>query len=307
MNMEWEVALIEWIQSYMGPIARILANVFSFIGGEKGLLILLLGTSFCWKKEVGKKLFLMIPSILAWNAMLKAIVMRPRPYFTYPDRVNAYVNPTTNDAAVNDVAAQGYSFPSMHSSTIPAGYFTLAKASRRKSMWIIAVIFTVLGGISRICAGVHYPTDVLAGWVIGFAVMYIFSLLEKNVCNEWTRHLIILATALPGMLFVRTEEYFTAIGILAGVILAFHYEEARVNYQDTRNGWTMAARMIGAFLIYFGVNTLLKLPFSAEFLSGGSIGALLIRSLRYMIITFLIIGIYPKLFPYFERLGPAHK
>ena len=305
--MEWEVALIEWIQKYMGPIARIIGNVFSFIGGEKGLLILLLGTSFCWKKKVGKKLCLMIPSILAWDGMLKAIVLRPRPYFTYPDRVKAYVKPTTAEAEVNNVAAQGYSFPSMHSSTIPASYFTLAKESRRRIMWIIAVVFTVLGGISRICAGVHYPTDVLAGWAIGFAAMYFFDLLETHVSNEWTRHLIVLAAALPGLFFVRTEEYFTTIGMLAGAILAFHYEEARVNYQDTQNGWAMAARMIGALLIYFAVNTLLKLPFPAEFLSGGSIGALLVRSLRYMIIIFLILGMYPKLFPYFERLGKQNK
>ncbi len=45
-----------------------------------------------------------------------------------------------------------------------------------------------------------------------------------------------------------------------------------------------------------GLNTLLKLPFSKEFLSGGVIAALPVRSERYAIVAFVDFGAYPMMF-----------
>ena len=64
--------------------------------------------------------------------------------------------------------------------------------------------------------------------------------------------------------------------------------------------WTFL--VIGAFLIYYALNTLLKLPFSKEFLDSGTLGANLIRSLRYGMILFVILGVYPRCFPVMEGL-----
>ena len=49
--------------------------------------------------------------------------------------------------------------------------------------------------------------------------------------------------------------------------------------------------------------SLLKLPFSKDFLAGGTMAALLVRTARYAVIIFVIIGIYPKAFPLFEKIG----
>ena len=51
------------------------------------------------------------------------------------------------------------------------------------------------------------------------------------------------------------------------------------------------------------LNTLMKLPFSKEFLNNGTLGSNLIRSARYGIILFVVIGVYPRLFPLFEKVG----
>ena len=40
--MEWEVRLIEWLQKYLGSVAGPLGSAMSFIGGEMGLLLVLL-------------------------------------------------------------------------------------------------------------------------------------------------------------------------------------------------------------------------------------------------------------------------
>ena len=65
----------------------------------------------------------------------------------------------------------------------------------------------------------------------------------------------------------------------------------------------MILRVLGAFAAYFVLNTLLKLPFSREFLANGSMGALCVRAARYAVIMFVVIGIYPKVFPLFEKIG----
>ena len=179
----------------------------------------------------------------------------------------------------------------------------LAREVKKKWMWIVAGVIIFLVGLSRSVTGMHYPTDVLAGWALGLICVGIITLLEKKVKNERIRHLILLVSALPGVFFVRTDDYFTALGLLIGLIAAFHFEEKFVNFSDTRNVWAKILRVIGAFAIYLVLNKLLKMPFSAEFLTGGTLGAFLVRTARYAIIIFVMIGVYPKVFPLFEKIG----
>ena len=300
--MEWEAGLIEWIQKSLGSLSEPVGKVLSFIGGEIGLLLVVIIVLFCWKKETGKRLALIIAALNSWLPMLKAVVMRPRPYMTYPDRVRGYGD-VGNSAAMDDIAAQGYSFPSIHSASAMALLIPLAAEVKKRWMWIVAIVATFLVGFSRALNGMHYPTDILAGWALGLAGAGICLLLERKVKNEWVRHLILLASALPGLFFVRTEDYYTSLGLLIGLIAAIHFEEKFVNFKDTRNIWAMILRVVGALALYFALNTLLKLPFSKEFLASGTMKAFLVRMARYAVIMFTIIGIYPKIFPLFEKVG----
>jgi len=298
--MEWEVRLIEWLQANIGSGADIM-ELLAFIGAETGLLLAVLIVMFCWRKEAGQKLALIVSCTNMWLPMIKSIVLRPRPYMEHPGRIKALV--LDAEGTAQDIAAQGYSFPSMHSASIPAVYFRLAKESKKKLMWIIAAVLTLYVGVSRCVVGMHYPTDVIAGWILGFAVLGIFTLLDRYVQNEGLYYAILLASAIPGLFYVRTNDYFTALGCLAGAIAGISYERKYVNFQDTRRIPAMILRVIGAVAIYFAVNSLLKLPFDKEFLAGASLGAFLIRTARYTIIMFLITGIYPRVFPLFERIG----
>ena len=306
--MEGEVRLIEWIQKTLGSLNSTVGSVLSFVGGEIGLLLVLLIVYFCWKKEVGKRLVLIIAAVNTWLPMIKAVVMRPRPYMAYPDRVQGVAD-VGDKASLDDIVAQGYSFPSTHSASAMAAFIPLANAVKKRWMWITAVVVTFLVGISRAVTGMHFPTDILAGWVLGLAGAGFCMLLEKKVKNEWIRHLILLVTVLPGLFFVRTEDYYTSLGLVIGLIFAIHFEAKFVNFKETRNIWAMILRVAGAFALYFVLNTVMKMPFSTEFLASGPMGAFLVRAARYAILIFVIIGIYPMVFPLFEKIGkrPAGK
>ncbi|MBR4461122.1 MAG: phosphatase PAP2 family protein [Erysipelotrichaceae bacterium] len=299
--MEWEVRIIEWIQSNLGFLGTHFAYLFSFVGGEMGMMVLLVVVLFCWKKEVGQKLALVIASVHTWLSLIKAAVLRLRPYMEYPDRVKALA-PVNSEASLTDVAAQGYSFPSMHSGATAASYFTLAREIKKKWFWIFASVLIFLVGFFRVVTGNHYPTDVLAGWTLGFATIGVLDLLEKHVKNYWIRNLILLATTLPGLFYVSTDDYYTSLGLLVGVIVAIPFEQKYVKYEDTRNIPAMILRTLGGFALYFGLNTLLKMPFSSDFLESETLIAFLVRTARYAIIMFVIVGVYPKVFPLFEKI-----
>jgi undecaprenyl-diphosphatase len=69
------------------------------------------------------------------------------------------------------------SFPSGHAMLSAVTYLTLgallARSQERKSLRVyvlsVAIVLTLIIGMSRVYLGVHWPTDVLAGWCLGAA------------------------------------------------------------------------------------------------------------------------------------------
>ena len=302
---DWEVNLIEWLQKAAGSVVQTIAKAMTFIGGETVTLLILIIVLFCYKKEAGKRCGFTMVAASMWYPMIKNIVMRVRPYMAHPDRIEA-LSVVEADADPMDILQQGYSFPSGHSATAVSMYGSIAREIRKKWMRWLAVIVPVLIGLSRFAVGVHYPTDVLAGWLVGLAAVAFSALLEKKVRTERVRYLILLAVTVPGIFWCTSRDYFTALGLLIGMVTAFPYEKKYVGFQDTRNIPAMILRVLGAFAVYALLNTVLKLPFDKEWLNNGTTGANLVRSARYAIILFVLVGVYPRIFPAFEKIG-RHK
>ena len=290
----WEVSLMEWLQTHINGVGIGMLSFFSMFG-EELLLVLILGFVYwSYDKRLGRTMGLSAIMGLTWNTMAKNVALRRRPYFDHEGiKILRVVEP---EADIYDIAAQGYSFPSTHSTNAVTVFTSLAINLRKRWVTAIAIIIPALTGISRIVVGAHYPTDVLAGWLLGVISVLIVHLLQKRMNNMLALYGILLVTAIPGFFFCKSEDYFTSMGLLIGFMGGTLLEDRWVRFENTRKPVWMVARMLGGLAVYFVLNTALKLPFPKEFLSGGSTAALLVRCVRYAIVAFVDFGVYPMLF-----------
>lgn len=75
------------------------------------------------------------------------------------------------------------SFPSGHTSNVTVAYVLfalLAPPQLRPRLLLLAALLAFLTGLSRVMLGVHYPSDVLGGWMLGSA----FALLGAEYCQR---------------------------------------------------------------------------------------------------------------------------
>lgn len=137
-----------------------------------GIPVILLGTGL-WRKDSTtlKNGFLIGVSLVtaaSFSTLLKYGVDRPRPFETYPD-----IQKCTGGGSP--------SFPSGHTSDA----FALATAVclMYPKWYIIGPAFIWAGavGYSRMDLGVHYPTDILAGALLGSASAYLCSIINKKL------------------------------------------------------------------------------------------------------------------------------
>ena len=124
-----------------------------------GVLWIVLAVLFlCFKKYRKTGTAMAVALLIGYvitNLILKNLVMRVRPY----------------DAIAALVRASDWSFPSGHSTcSMAAGYVMYQKLP--KYLGIPAIVLAVIICLSRLYVGVHYPTDVICGALVGlFAAM----------------------------------------------------------------------------------------------------------------------------------------
>ena len=92
------------------------------------------------------------------------------------------------------VTEKSYSFPSGHAMINMGLYLMLSiciyktvKSKKLKYVFIcILMIFPIIIGLTRVYLGVHYITDILAGWSLGIAITFVVYKIfdKKNVLEE---------------------------------------------------------------------------------------------------------------------------
>ncbi len=285
----WEISLMENLQRVMPGWLMSGISQFSLFGEEVALILIMGLIYWCLDKRVGKYIGEIVIIGALWNPMIKNIFCRRRPYM---DNENIdLLRMIAKDADKYDVAAQGFSFPSGHSTNAAALYGGLARLKNDKT-WIWAGILMILVGFSRVAVGAHFPTDVLAGWGLGLFVVFFIPWLKRKLQNENLFYWILVMTALPGVFYCRSEDYFTALGLLIGFVLAMKFEEKYVNFEGTRKPLEIVLRLAGGGVVYFVLNLALK-----RVLPAGDIT----RVIRYAAVTFVMMGVYPMAFKALRR------
>lgn len=155
-----ETALLwiqQWVrQDWLNP----LVEVFTSLGNGGAVWIVLTVLLLCRKstRRLGvASAIAMLLGLICTNLVLKNLFLRPRPYTVVEGLV-----PLLTSADPN-------SFPSGHTTAAFAAGIAWAGTSDKRAVKWIAVIQAVCMGLSRLYVGVHYPSDVLAGMVIGTA------------------------------------------------------------------------------------------------------------------------------------------
>jgi hypothetical protein len=102
------------------------------------------------------------------NNILKFAFAWPRPFWVDP-KVQALTEAT------------GFGFPSGHAQNAASIWGLLGSAVPKKLFRGFVVLIIFLIGLSRIILGVHFTHDVLAGWLVGGILLWLFLKLEKPV------------------------------------------------------------------------------------------------------------------------------
>ncbi|MBQ6372119.1 MAG: phosphatase PAP2 family protein [Oscillospiraceae bacterium] len=291
---DWEVSLIVWLQAHMGAFGTALASFISAFGEELACVAVIGFLYWCYDKRFGRFVGLNVLVGIVLNPMIKNIFVRRRPYFDNPEI--QCLKPVDKSADIYNIAAQEYSFPSGHSTNAVAVYGSVAEYSRNKVLTVIAVVLSLVIGVSRFCLGVHYPTDVLCGWLLGLVVIIAVPLLQSKFKNPRLFYGILLLITLPGFFYCKSADYFSGYGMMLGFVIGNEFEQRYVNFENTRSPLRSVLRVVGGVAVFFGLNTLLKLPFSSDFLNSGTSAAFLVRTLRYALVIFADIGLYPLIF-----------
>ena len=291
---DWEVSLIVWLQAHIGSFGTALASFISAFGEELICIVVLGFLYWCYDKRFGRFVGINALAGLVLNSMIKNVFIRRRPYFDTAEI--KCLKPVDKNADIYNITAQEFSFPSGHSTNSITVYGSLAKYKKTKALTVIGTVLPLLIGVSRFCLGVHYPTDVLAGWLLGLIVIFAMPWLQSKIRNQRIFKILILIAALPGFFYCRSTDYYTGFGLLLGFILADELEQKYVKFENTRSPLRCVLRVAGGIAIFFILNTLLKLPFTAEFMNSATTAAFLTRALRYMILIFVLIGVYPMIF-----------
>lgn len=159
-SLGFDKPILLFVHDFASPFLNAFFTTVTYLGESLYILIaaMILAAYFTYKKVYQKALILLLSlgGIVVANAVLKFIFRRDRP--------------TLWEHLVSET---NFSFPSGHA-MISIGFAMALVAifwntKYRVITVVLATVGTLLVGLSRLYLGVHYPSDVLAGWCVSVA------------------------------------------------------------------------------------------------------------------------------------------
>jgi membrane-associated phospholipid phosphatase len=195
--LEWGYPVIQWIQG-LGDWLLAPMEIFTFMGTENFYLIVLPVLLWSIDVKLGFRAGVLLITSTSINNLLKLVFSWPRPYWINPE-IQAYSTESTS-----------FGLPSGHAQNAVTLWGRIIAATSRRWLQALLALIILFISLSRLYLGVHFPADVLVGWVFGTLLLYAFLRLEKPV-GDWIQR-IHLRSAL--LVCVGFSLAFLALGAL---------------------------------------------------------------------------------------------
>lgn len=169
--LSWGLSVVRFTQIFTHPALTLLMQGFTLAGSRLGYLALIPLVYWCVDKRRGLRIGMLVFFSSAQNQRLKSLFAEPRPFD---------LDPGVGMAGETDVD-QAFGFPSGHAQTSAVLSGSIIRFFKKPWTRIIPLAYPLLVGLSRIYFGVHFPTDVLAGWAVGAALVCLESLTGDRI------------------------------------------------------------------------------------------------------------------------------
>jgi membrane-associated phospholipid phosphatase len=280
-GLEWLISL----QQAGGDTAATFFKAVTFLGDQEFYLLMFPLIFWCIDTRLGVRVAVAY-LISTWiNVTIKELTMAPRPFDLNP--------------AVGLIDEEGFGMPSNHAQATTMIFGVLAHHLKKPWAWAAAVILALLVGFSRIYLGLHFPTQVIVGWVLGglFLTVYIGFLDQIEtwvIGRSLTQHLMYAtAIALVGSIMMPAPDIVAVLAVLwglwCGLALLHAYE---VPFSADGPLWQKVGRFILGGIIVIGLFAGLK----AIFPDAGESLYTVFRFVRYGLIGLFVGYAAPWLF-----------
>ena len=281
-----QYTILKFMQSLHSPFMDIIANFLSFLGESTIMILIFMLIYYGWSKKKGFGMLSAITTALVTTNAVKAIFRIPRPFMVHEDLLGGRLETAT-----------GYSFPSGHTTGASAFFTSFAKTMERRWMIILALILSALVGLSRMYFAVHWPLDVLVGFIIGTAAALLLTKAAERVYQDNAVLLIIssavaivtLAAAITFAILLKNgadERAFSDLmkmcaltaGAFAGIVL----EKTAASFKECKE---IKRTLLNFLIALVGILIIMAL----KLISADP----LVSTLRYLLVGVWAAGIYP--------------
>lgn len=179
------IQLVLAIQGW-GDWLKMPMEALSFLGTEDFFMFVLPVVYWCLDSRLGIRIAIILMFSISINGALKLAFHGPRPYW-YSSDVSAFASETS------------FGVPSGHSQNSFAIWGMFAAWLKRWWAWLGALLIVFLVGVSRMYLGVHFPHDVLLGWLTGGILLWLV-LRFWNPVASWLKKMSLAGQVLVAFL-----------------------------------------------------------------------------------------------------------